>query len=128
MHKTSMKNNMIHSGDMHTVKLSGDGTKMWWKPNLINLTFTLLSEGNIAMSPNGNHTIAIINETENYHHFKTSLPDIIKEEEELTLITVNSTTFQVIFFLQWFKFLAIACGIEFATATYSCIWCKGPSI
>jgi len=22
------------------------------------------------------------------------------------------------------KFLAIVCGIELATATYSCIWCK----
>ena len=45
------------------------------------------------MSPNGNHTIPIINGTENYHNLKTSLPDIIKEVEELTLITVNSSLY-----------------------------------
>ena len=67
-------------------------------------------------------------EQKNYHHLKTSLSDIIKEVEELTSITVNSTTFQVIFyFCSDLKFLAIACGIESATATYSCIWCKCPS-
>ena len=82
------------------------------------------------MSTKGNHTIAIINGTENHHHLKTSLSDIIKEVEELISITVNSTTFQVIFcFCSDLKFLAIACGIESATATYSCntIWCKCPS-
>ena len=126
--KYLLENNMIHSGDVLRVKLSGDGTKICRKLNLINFTFTLLNEGNIAMSPKGNHTIAIINGTENYHHLKTSLSDIIKEVEELTSITVNSTTFQVIFyFCSDLKFLAIACGIESATATYSCIWCKCPS-
>ena len=80
------------------------------------------------MSPKGNHTIAIINGTENYDHLKTSLSDIIKEVEELKSITVNGTTFEVTFFFcSDLKFLAIACGIESATATYSCIWCKCPS-
>ena len=31
------------------------------------------------------------------------------------------------FFCSDLKFLAIACGIESATATYACIWCKYPS-
>ena len=54
----------IKSGDTLQVKLSGDGTKVCRKLNVINFTFTLLNEGEIAMSPKGNHTIAIINSTE----------------------------------------------------------------
>ena len=41
------------------------------------------------MSPKGNHTIAIINGTENYDHLKMSLSDIIKDAEELKSVTIN---------------------------------------
>ena len=63
--KHLIDNNKIHSGDVLRVKLSGDGTKICRKLNLINFTFTLLNE-DTAMSPKGNHKIAIINETENF--------------------------------------------------------------
>ena len=126
--KHLIKSNKINSGDVLRVKLSGDGTKICRKLNLINFTFTLLNEGDTAMSPKGNHTIAIINGTENYDHLKMSLSDIIKEVEQLKSLTINGITFQVTFyFCSDLKFLAIACGIESATATYSCIWCKCPS-
>ena len=71
------------------------------------------------------HTIAIINGIENYDHLKMSLSDIIKEVEKLKSLTINGITFQIRFyFCSDLKFLAIACGIESVTATYSCIWCK----
>lgn len=61
-----INNNKISCGDTVQVKLSGDGTKVCRKLNLINVTFTLLNEGDVAKSPRGNHTIAIINGTETY--------------------------------------------------------------
>ena len=81
--KHLIDNKKIHSGNVLRVKLSGDGTKICWKLNLINFTFTLLNE-DTAMSPKGNHTTAIINGTENYDLLKMSLSDIIKEVEQLT--------------------------------------------
>ena len=68
--KHLIKSNKINSSDVLRIKLSGDGTKICRKLNSINFTFTLLNESDRAMSSNGNHTIAIINRTENYDHLK----------------------------------------------------------
>lgn len=84
---------------MLEVKLSGDGTKICRKPNLINFTFTLLNEGDIAMSPKGNYTIAIIDACDNYDALQTALSDIIKEVGELTAIEVNGINFKIEYFL-----------------------------
>ena len=53
--------NKLNVGDKLKVKLSGDRTKVCRKLNLVNFTFTLLNEDDIAMSSQGNHTIAILN-------------------------------------------------------------------
>ena len=118
----------VKSGDTLQVKLSGDGTKVCRKLNVINFTFTLLNEGEIAMSPKGNYTIAIINSTESYDVLATTLSDICDEVKTLTSIEVSGHTFHIEYFLcsDW-KFLAIICGLESATSTYACIWCRCPS-
>ena len=58
--KYLLQQKKVASGDILKVKLSGDRTKICRKLNLINFTFTLLNEKAIAMSPKGNHMIAII--------------------------------------------------------------------
>ena len=68
-----LKGEKISVGEKLRVKLSGDGTKICRKLNLINFTFTLLNEGALAMSPNGNHTIAIVNGSENMSILKLHL-------------------------------------------------------
>ena len=114
----------VTSGDILKVKISGDGTKICQKLNLFNFTFTLLNEKAIAKSPKGNHTIAVINGTEDYELLKTSLSDIIEEIRTLSSITMNNVTFPIAYYLCGdLKFLAIVCGIESATATYLCVWC-----
>lgn len=85
----------IRVTDVLQVKPSGDGTKICRKLNLINLTFTLLNEEEIAMSPKGNHTLAIINATENYNALKTALADFIKEVVELTVIEISGISFKI---------------------------------
>ena len=115
----------IESGETLKVKLCGDGTKVCQKLNVINFAFTLLNEGEIAMSPKGNHTIAIINSTESYDVLAMTLADIRDEVKRLTSVEVNGHEFSIEYFLcsDW-KFLAIVCGIESAIATYACVWCK----
>ena len=123
-----LKGENISVGEKLQVKLSGDGTKICRKLNLINFTFTLLNEGALAMSPSGNHTIAIVNGSEKYEHLKTALGDVITEPCELKTLTVDQYNFEIEYFLcSDLKFLAIVCGIEAATSKYSCIWCKCPS-
>ena len=123
-----LKGENISVGEKLRVQLSGDGTKICRKLNLINFTFTLLNEGALAMSPSCNHTIAIVNGSEKYEHLKTALGDVITEACELKTLTVDQYNFEIEYFLcSDLKFLAIVCGIEAATSKYSCIWCKCPS-
>ena len=65
----------INCRDKIQIRLSGDGTKVCRKLNLINSTFTQLNEGDLAKSPKGNHTISILNGIENYDDLKEGLLD-----------------------------------------------------
>ena len=117
-----INNKKINYGNMLQVKFSGDGTKICRKLNLINFTFTLLNEGDIAKSPRGNLTVAIINGIENYDSLKDALSDICKEEMNLTMLNLDGSIFPIEYFLcSDLKFLAMICGIESANSTYACI-------
>ena len=49
--------------------------------------------------------------------------------ERLTSIVVGDIEFNIDYYLggDW-KFLAMVTGIDSATSTYACIWCKCPAI
>ena len=47
--------------------------------HVVNIAFTLLNEGNCAMSADGNHTIAVLKVKEDYENIKIELSDIINE-------------------------------------------------
>lgn len=68
----------------HLDKLCGDGTKVCMKLNLSNFAFTLLNESDVAKSPKGNHTTAIVSGTKGYETIKMSLSDILAEVETRT--------------------------------------------
>ena len=123
-----IKKKMINATDTLKVKLSGDGTKVCRKLNVINFTFTLLNEGDIAKSPRGNHTIAIINGCEGYDLLANALSDIRNEVLQLKSVSLDGLDFPIEYFLcSDLKFLAIVCGIESASSNYACVWCKCPS-
>ena len=96
--------------------------------HVINFTFTLLDEGSLAHSCDGNHILAIFKEPEKYEYLRDALKDIRSEFEILKMITVDSVEYKINYFLgdDW-KFSAIVTGIDSATSTYACIWCKCPS-
>ena len=68
--------------------------------------------------------MAIFKEPESYTSMQACLSD---EAESLASITIDGVTFEIEYYLggDW-KFLAMATGIDSATSTYACIWCKCP--
>ena len=107
------------------VKLTGDGTYIAKHIHVVNMAFTILNEGPLASSPTGNHSIAIMQVPENYDSLSSCLTDIVKEASELKSVTVGENEHTIEYFLGGdMKFLAVVCGIDNATAKFSCIWCK----
>ena len=81
------------------VKLSGDGTNIGKRLHVINFTFTLLGEGSVAYGYEGNHTLAVLKEPENYESLAKGLEDIRLEVERLKQIVVDGQTYDVVYFL-----------------------------
>ena len=113
--------------DTFRIKLTGDGTQIARGLSVVNVAFTILEEGQIACSSSGNRTVAILKVNEDYDELGAGLEDIIKEAEDLEVLTINERVLKIQFFLGGdMKFLAIVCGLESATSEHSCIWCKCP--
>ena len=109
------------------VKLTGDGTQIGRGFTVVNVAFTILEEGEKAHSAAGNHSIGIFKVCESdYNALYEALQDII-EASDLKYITINGNKHNIKYFLGGdIKFLALVCGIQSATSTHSCIWCKIP--
>ena len=114
---------------MVRIKLTGDGTNIGKHLHVVNFAFTILDEGDHAHTSAGNHCIAIFKESESYDSMKLCLQDIIHDMENLNTITVSGIEFRITYYLggDW-KFLAMITGIDSATSTHACIWCKCPAL
>lgn len=93
------------------VKLAGDGTTIGKRLHVVNFTYTLLDEGDLAHSHEGNHCLAIFRAPENYESLKNALADIISEVSRLDYITVNGEQYKIDYYMggDW-KYLAIVTG------------------
>ena len=110
------------------VKLTGDGTQIGRGLSVVNLAFTILEEGNMACSASGNHSIGIFKVSKSdYHSLHSAMQDITAEANDFKSVTINDITYNIEYYLGGdMKFLAMVCGIDSATCTHSCIWCKCP--
>ena len=124
LHKVASLDAPFHQQKLLRVKLSGDGTNIGKHLHVINITFTLLDEGSLAYSAEGNHALAIIKEQENYASLQNALEDISEEVRRLTALEIE-VTYSIQYYLggDW-KFLAIVTGIDSAKSEFACIWCK----
>ena len=102
------------------IKITGDGTQIARGLNIVNVAFTILKEKHKACS-------AILKIAEDYEKLGSGLQDICEEAADLQIVTIQDKVYNIKFFLggDW-KYLATICGIESASAEYSCIWCKCP--
>ena len=73
LHKTAAADAKFRSTKELNVKLAGDGTNIGKRLHVINFTFTLLDEGSLAHSCDGNHTLAIFKEPEKYEYLRDAL-------------------------------------------------------
>ena len=122
------KRNYVPESNTIKVKLTGDGTVVSRNVHLVVIAYTIIDTHGNPNSPRGNHTIALINTTENYDNLSESLKDLTTEIAELKSITCLNEQWDIEFFFGTdMKFLAICMGLEAANATFSCIWCKCPS-
>ena len=98
----------IKGGETIKIKLSGDGTNIGKRLTVVNFTFTILNEKELAMGEKGNYVLALIKTTETYDNIRESLADLRMEMSNLKEISVNNCTYQIEYFLggDW-KFLAL---------------------
>lgn len=107
------------------VKLTGDGTNISRSMHCVVIAFTLIRDSANPNSPNGNHTVAILNCKEDYEHLAESLVEISEEVRTIKSVTIDDVEYEIEWFLTAdMKFLAILAGIEAANARFSCVWCK----
>ena len=115
----------LESGQKIQIKLSGDGTGIGKHINVVNFTFTLLNEGAIASTAQGNHTLAIFLVPEKYESPSEALKEVAKEAGDLQTILFNGQMHDIEYFLGGdMKFLSLVCGIDAANSEYACPWCK----
>ena len=112
----------IKGGETINIKLSGDGTNIGKRLTVVNFTFTILNEKELAMGEKGNYVLALIKTTETYDNIRESLADLRMETSNLKEISVNNCTYQIEYFLgsDW-KFLALVCGLGRANEDYACV-------
>ena len=82
------------------VKLSGDGTQIGKRLKIVNFTYTILNEKDLAMGEKRNYILAIIKTTESYENLRESLSDLRNEMELLETITVNNCKYNIAYFLR----------------------------
>ena len=81
---------------MVRVKISGDGTNIGKRLSVIDITYTILNEKNLAMSEKGNYLLAVIRAKESYKTLlQISLSDLIKEMGELKEIFVDDNIYHL---------------------------------
>ena len=71
----------MHKVTTGKVKISGDGTNIGKRLQLV--TYTILTEKDVAMNEKGKYFLAMIKTTENYDNLKESLADLNKKMSNL---------------------------------------------
>ena len=117
------------SGNILKIKLTGDGTRIGKHLQLLNTSYCIINEGEIAVTEKGNYVLAIITTKDSYEGIKDSLKDLQEEMATLKTITYAGASFMLQFFLggEW-KFLATVGGIGPANQNIACIWCLCPRV
>lgn len=72
-------NNKYCKSQCLKVKITGDGTSVSCSMHLVVIAFTLVEDEPQPNAPKGNHTIALINTTEDYDNLVEALDDITTE-------------------------------------------------
>ena len=119
----------LNSGNILKIKHTVDGKRIFKHLQLLNISYCIINERQIAAMEKGNNVLAIIKTKDNYEGIKDSLKDLQEEMATLKTITYAGASFKLEFFLggDW-KFLATVGGIGPANQNIACIWCLCPRV
>jgi len=119
------RGNDLNNTDTLKIKVSGDGTRIGKRLQLLNVSYTIINEGTVAASLQANHIIAIVKAKDDYANIRDSLIDLKEELKNLSEISVNGANYKIEYGIggDW-KFLATVCGIGPANHNYVCTWCN----
>lgn len=109
------------------VKLSGDGTCVGRSLSLVQMSITILQEGQVCKTCTGNHLVSLFKGPEKYDILSWALEDLRKTITETQSINVpgHSNPISITWFLGGdYKFILASLGLDAATANYACAWCK----
>ena len=107
------------------IKFSADGAQIIKRKSILNLTFTVLNEGKIAETANGNYTCGLFDiSNEDYETMSVCLDQIKNEINNLRELEMNGLKYKIETYIGGdLKMLAITYGINHANSNCPCIWC-----
>ena len=88
-----LKDKKLNNCNSLKIKVSSDGTRIGKRLQLLNITYTIINEGNIAMSGKGNYVLAVIKTKDDYTSIRDSLSDLRDEMKKLDSITCENRIF-----------------------------------
>ena len=68
--------NIIKANETLKIKLSGDGTRIGKRLQLLNVTYTIINERKVAATEKGNYVLAIIKTKDDYEGIRDCLKDV----------------------------------------------------
>ena len=116
---TEQESHILH------IKYSADGAQIIRQKSILNLTFTVLNEGKLAETSEGNYTIGIFDITnEDYDTISICFAEIKIEIDNLSEIEIDGSKYKIETYIGGdLKMLANIYGINKANANCPCIWC-----
>ena len=78
-----------------SVKITGNGTSVSHNMHCVVIAFSIIREGANPNSPGGNHTVAILNTTEDYEYLAEPLKEVLDEIKDTKNIMVNETEYTI---------------------------------
>ena len=113
------------STDKIKIKLSTDGTQVGNKQQFINFTCTFPDLGDNAKSVNGNFTLGLCQNRENYENYAKAFNYLNKEISEFKSIKINGSDIQIHYsFVGDVPVLRYVLGLNGVNSTYPCSFCK----
>ncbi|XP_066918734.1 uncharacterized protein [Clytia hemisphaerica] len=109
------------------LKVSGDGTKLTRKSNLVVMSYTIIEESGSFYKSSGNNAVGVGMASESYDCMKESFQDLITEVGEIARnpkINVDGKDLDVNLLIGGdYKFLLMLLGMKQATSNNACIYC-----
>jgi hypothetical protein len=107
------------------IKFSADGAQIVKQKSFLNFTFTILNEGKIAETANGNYTCGIYDiSKEDYDTLVVCFSEIQLEIDNLNEKDIDGIEYKLEKYIAGeLKMLTNIYGIKQANANYPCIWC-----